>query len=110
MKAITYSRYGSPDVLKFEEIQKPTPKDGEVFIKVRAASINPIDWHLMRGSPYFLRMMTGLGKPKLQQLGVDVAGHVEAVGKNVTAFKTGDAVFGTCRGSLAEYACAAESA
>ena len=109
MKAIVYTEYGSPDVLKFAEIPKPTAKDNEVLIKVRSASVNPIDWHFMRGSPYFIRIMTGLGKPKVQQLGSDVAGEVEAVGRNVTLFKPGDAVFGTCRGSLAEYVCARES-
>jgi len=109
MKAVVFTEYGSPDVLKFAEIPKPAAKDNEVLIKVRAASVNPIDWHFMRGSPYLLRIMTGLRKPKMQQLGSDVAGEVEAIGSQVTKFKPGDAVFGTCRGSLAEYVCARES-
>ena len=110
MKAIIYSNYGSPDVLKCEEIEKPTPGDNQVLIKVHAASVNPLDWHFMRGTPYFLRLMAGLRKPKDRRLGVDVAGHIEAVGRNVTQFKPGDEVFGSCRGAFAEYACTSESA
>src|SRR5947199_736690 len=108
MKAIVYSNYGSPDVLKCEEIEKPVPKDNEVLIRVRAASLNPVDGHLMRG-PLPLRPMTGLRKPRNARLGVDVSGHVEAVGRNATQFKPGDEVFGACRAALAEYACASES-
>jgi NADPH:quinone reductase-like Zn-dependent oxidoreductase len=110
MKAILYRRYGSPDVLQVEETAKPNPGDTEVLIKVRAASVNPYDWHFMRGTPYPLRLMAGLGKPKDQRLGADVAGEVETVGARVTRFKPGDAVFGMCRGAFAEYACASESA
>jgi NADPH:quinone reductase-like Zn-dependent oxidoreductase len=110
MKAIVYSRYGSPDVLRYEEIEKPTAGDGEVLIRVRAASVNPFDWHLMRGMPYFLRIVAGLRQPKETRLGVDVAGEVEATGKKVTSFKAGDEVFGACRGALAEYARTPESA
>ena len=110
MKAIVYHHYGSPDVLKCEEIEKPAPGDNEVLIKVRAASVNPLDWHFMRGTPYFVRIMAGLRKPKVTRLGVDVAGQVEAAGRNVTQFKPGDEVFGACRGAFAEYACAPESA
>ncbi|HEV8631880.1 MAG TPA: NAD(P)-dependent alcohol dehydrogenase [Thermoanaerobaculia bacterium] len=110
MKAIVYSQYGSPDVLHCEEIAKPTPADHEVLIRVRAAALNPLDWHFMRGTPYFMRLMSGLRRPKVKQLGVDVAGEVEALGSGVTRFAPGDAVFGTCRGAFAEYACAAESA
>jgi NADPH:quinone reductase-like Zn-dependent oxidoreductase len=110
MKAVVYYNYGSPDVLKCEEIEKPTAGDNEVLINVCAASVNPLDWHLMRGTPYFLRMVAGLRKPKDRRLGVDVAGQVEAVGRNVTQFKPGDEVFGACHGALAEYACAPESA
>ena len=109
MKAITYHRYGSPDVLEYEDIEKPAPGDNEVLIKVRAASVNPFDWHFMRGSPYFLRIVAGLRKPKMTRLGVDVAGQVEAVGRNVTQFKPGDEVFGVCREAFAEYARASES-
>jgi NADPH:quinone reductase-like Zn-dependent oxidoreductase len=109
MKAIVYHRYGSPDVLKCEEIEKPTAEDNEVLIKVRAASVNPADWHLMEGKPPFARLLFGLRKPKITRLGVDVAGQVEAVGKDVTKFKPGDEVFGACRGAFAEYACTSES-
>lgn len=108
MKAIVYHNYGSPDVLKLEEIDKPTPGDDEVLIKVRAASVNTLDWRFVRGTPYFMRIMAGLRKPKITRLGIDVAGQVEAVGGNITHFKPGDEVFGACRGALAEYACAAE--
>src|SRR5664279_4602312 len=110
MRAIFYREYGPPDVLQLGEIEKPTAADNEVLIKVRAASANPLDWHFMRGMPYFVRMMLGLRKPKDTRLGVDVAGQVEATGRNVTQFRPGDEVFGTCRGAFAEYACAAESA
>ncbi len=108
MKAIVYYSYGSPDVLKCEEIEKPTAGDNEVLIKVRAASVNPFDWHFMRGTPYIVRIGAGLRKPKVTRLGVDVAGQVEAVGRNVTQFKPGDEVFGVCRGAFAEYVCATE--
>ena len=110
MKAIVYHAYGSPDVLGCEELEKPVAAANEVLIEVRAASVNPLDWHLMRGAPYLVRMMAGLRKPKDARLGADVAGRVEAVGRNVTRFKPGDGVFGSCRGAFAEYACAAESA
>ena len=110
MKAIVYYNYGSPDVLKCEELKKPTPGDDEVFIEVRAASVNPLDWHFMRGTPYILRIHAGLRKPKITRLGVDVAGQVEAVGRNVNQFKPGDEVFGSCRGAFAEYVCTSESA
>jgi NADPH:quinone reductase-like Zn-dependent oxidoreductase len=105
MKAIVYHNYGSPDVLKCEEMEKPTAGDAEVLIRVRAASVNPYDWHLMEGKP---RILFGL-KPKDTRLGRDVAGQVEAVGKDVTQFKPGDEVFGVCRGAFAEYACASEA-
>ena len=108
MKAILYHHYGSPDVLQCEEIETPTPDDDEVLIKVRAASVNPID-RLFRGRPYLVRIKIGLSKPKDPRLGRDVAGQVEAVGRNVTQFKPGDEVFGTCSGAYAEYACAAGS-
>ncbi len=111
MKAIVYSDYGSPDVLKCEEIEKPTAGDNEVLIRVRAASVNPADWRLMRGSPYIVRMLFGLRKPTASRPGrpgVDVAGQVEAVGRTVTQFKPGDEVFGSCRGAFAEYACTSE--
>src|SRR5216683_3182225 len=109
MKAIVYHEYGSPDVLKFEEVEKPVPKDDEVLIKVRAASVNPLDWRLMKGKPRVLRIMIRLLKMPIGRPGVDVAGEVEAVGSNVTQFKPGDEVFGACRGAFAEYACTAAS-
>src|SRR5271157_581244 len=109
MKAIVYHKYGSPDVLAFEEVEKPTFGDDKVLIRVRAAAVNPLDWHFMRGEPYVLRLQAGLRKPKDPRMGVDVAGQVEAVGKNVTRFKPGDAVFGGCGGAFAEFARASES-
>ena len=110
MNAITYHHYGSPDVLALEEIPKPAPGQNEVLVKVRAASVNPFDWHFMRGTPYAVRVIAGLRKPKITGLGVDVAGEVEAVGRNVTQFSPGDEVFGTCRGAFADYVCSSESA
>jgi NADPH:quinone reductase-like Zn-dependent oxidoreductase len=110
MKAIVYHEHGSADVLKLEDVEKPVPKDDEVLIKVRAASINPLDWRLMRGEPKIIRVMARLmaglstGRP-----GVDVAGEVEAAGNNVKKFKVGDEVFGSCAGALAEYTCSGES-
>lgn len=109
MKAIVYHNYGSPDVLKCVEVEKPAAGDDEVLIKVCAASVNPLDFHFMRGTPFFIRIMAGLRKPKNTGVGRDVAGRVEAVGRNVTEFKPGDEVFGTCRGAFAEYVCASES-
>jgi NADPH:quinone reductase-like Zn-dependent oxidoreductase len=110
MKAITCERYGSPDVLRLVEVARPAPKDAEVLIRVRAAAVNPLDWHLMRGKPYIGRLLLGVLKPKHTGPGRDVAGEVVAVGKDVTQFKPGDEVFGACRGAFAEYACATESA
>ena len=107
MKAIVYEGFGSPDILRCQDIEKPTPGESKVLIKVRAASINPLDWKLMKGGPFLVRMMLGLGKPKLRRPGVDVAGEVEAIGRNVTEFKPGDEVFGTCFGAFAEYATSA---
>jgi NADPH:quinone reductase-like Zn-dependent oxidoreductase len=104
MKAIVYQEFGSPDILRCEEIDKPVPGDNEVLIKVRAASVNPLDWKLVKGGPFIVRLLLELGKPKIKRPGVDVAGQVEAVGRNVTQFKPGDEVFGTCRGAFAEYA------
>jgi len=103
MKAVLYRCYGSPEVLKVEEIVKPTPKDDEVLVKVRAVAVNPLDWHYMRGEPYFLRQSNGIGTPNSPRLGVDFAGTVEAVGEKVTAFKPGDAVYGGKQGAFAEY-------
>ncbi len=109
MKAAIYTKYGPPDVVQIKDIEKPVPRDNEVLIRVRATSVNPLDWHFMRGEPYIVRAMSGLRKPKITQLGVDVAGQVEAVGRSVTQFKPGDEVFGACRGAFAEYGCTPES-
>lgn len=94
MKAIVCKRYGPPEVLRLQEIDKPTPGDNEVLIKVHTASLNAADWHVMRGSPYLMRFVFGFRGPKYPVPGSDVSGIVEAVGKNVTQFKVGDAVFG----------------
>ena len=109
MKAILFTEYGSPDVLQFKDVEKPVPADNEVLIKVYAASANPLDWHSMRGAPFLARVEFGLQKPRDPRLGADVAGRVEAVGKNVTQFQIGDEVFGDIfKGSFAEYACTSE--
>jgi len=110
MKAVVFRAYGPPNLLRCEEIDKPTPGADEILIAVRAASVNPFDWHLMRGSPYFLRAQTGLRAPKVTRLGVDLAGQVEAIGRNITRFQPGDEVFGASRGAFAEYVCARENA
>ncbi len=109
MKAIRYCEYGSPDVVKLENVEKPVPNDNQVLIKVRAASLNALDAYLIRDS-WLGRLMFGLRKPRDTRLGRDVAGQVEAIGKSVTQFKPGDEVFGLCRGTLAEYAVAFERA
>ena len=103
MKAIVRERYGSPEVLELKDVARPVVDDDSVLVRVRAASINAYDWHMMRGSPSLVRMMAGLRKPKSSAMGVDLAGQVEAVGKNVTQFRPGDEVFGSRVGSLAEY-------
>ena len=110
MKAIVYHQYGSPDVLELQDIDKPTMKDDEVLVRVRAASANPADWHFMRGVPYVMRPQSGLRKPKKSVLGGDIAGRVEAVGKHVTQFRPGNEVFGNVgAGGFAEYTCVSES-
>jgi NADPH:quinone reductase-like Zn-dependent oxidoreductase len=103
MRAAIYRCYGSPDVLEVTQVEKPVPTDNEVLVKIRAASVNPLDWHYLRGSPYFLRLGSGIGKPKDTRLGVDFSGTVEAVGDGVTQFKPGDEVFGGGTGAFAEY-------
>ncbi len=112
MKAIVFSKYGPPDLLEKKEIEKPVPKSDEVLIKVHAASVNPLDWHIMRGAPKFARVSFGLFKPKVKSLGADVAGMIVETGKNVTKFKTFDEVFGELGlkyiGSFAEYVLAKE--
>jgi NADPH:quinone reductase-like Zn-dependent oxidoreductase len=108
MKAIVQRKYGSPDVLKFTDATKPVPKDDEVQVRVRAAAVNIGDWHLLRGTPYVMRIVVGLSKPRHEIPGMDVAGQVEAVGSQVKQFQPGDEVFGWCNGAFAEYACARE--
>jgi 2-desacetyl-2-hydroxyethyl bacteriochlorophyllide A dehydrogenase len=110
MKAIIYTKYGPPEVLQLKEIEKPVPKDNEVLVKVFAASANPADWHMIRGEPKFARLVFGLFKPKNIIPGIDIAGKVEAVGKNVKEFQPGDEVFGDCGwgGAFAEYVCVSE--
>src|SRR5580692_9559996 len=103
MKAVVYRCYGTPDVLKLEEIAKPPPADDRVLVKVHAASVNPLDWHYMRGKPYIVRPMAGVGKPDSILMGADFAGTIESVGKNVTRFKPGDEVFGDRDGAFGEY-------
>jgi NADPH:quinone reductase-like Zn-dependent oxidoreductase len=122
MKAVVYGRYGSPDVLQFTEIDEPVARDDQVLVRVRAASLNPADWHFMRGLPYPVRMINGLHKPrKVTVLGSDLAGQVEAVGNDVTHLRPGEEVFGRTRaghrpdpraevatGGCAEYACVSD--
>jgi NADPH:quinone reductase-like Zn-dependent oxidoreductase len=107
MKAIVQARYGSPDVLQLRDISKPILKADEVLVRVRAAAVNIGDWHLLRGVPYAMRVVTGLRKPRRDVPGLDIAGQVESVGDNVSQFRAGDEVFGWCRGAFAEYASAA---
>ncbi len=105
MRAVVYCDYGLTN-LKLENIEKPVPTDDQLLVRVRAASLNPYDWHFIEGTPYIMRLMgVGLRKPKDTRLGVDFAGTVEAVGKNVTQFKPGDEVFGGRGGAFAEYVC-----
>jgi NADPH:quinone reductase-like Zn-dependent oxidoreductase len=113
MKAVLYTKYGSPDVLQLQEVEKPVPKDDEVLIKVHAASINDWDWGLLHGAPFTNRLLFGLLKPKKKILGSDIAGRIEAVGNNVKRFRPGDEVFGDLSGDwggFAEYVCAREKA
>ena len=114
MKAIVYTKYGPPDVLQLTEVAKPAPKDNEVLVKVHAASVNDWDWGLLRGKPFVNRLLFGLLKPKIKILGVDIAGRVEAAGRNVKQFQPGDEVFGDISGcgwgGFAEYVCVPENA
>lgn len=114
MKAMIYTQYGTPDVLQFKEVEKPAPKDNEVLIRVHAASLNSYDWRFLTANPFLVRLNGGLFRPRDPILGVDVAGRVEAVGRNVTQFRPGDAVFGDLsaghKGAFAEYVCADENA
>ncbi len=115
MKAIVYTKYGPPDVLHLEEVEKPAPGDGQVLVQVHAASLNAADWHIVRADPFLVRLMAGgLLKPKYRTPGADVAGRVEAVGSNVTQFQPGDEVFdvisGCGWGALAEFVCVSDNA
>jgi NADPH:quinone reductase-like Zn-dependent oxidoreductase len=113
MKAVVYSKYGPPDVLHLKEVEKPTPKDDEVLVKVHAASVNDWDWGLLRGTPFMNRLFFGLLKPKMKILGCDIAGRIEAVGRNIKQFQPGDEVYGDLSGcgfgGFAEYVCAREN-
>jgi NADPH:quinone reductase-like Zn-dependent oxidoreductase len=114
MKAIVFTEYGLTDVLELKEVEKPTPKDNEVLIKVHAASVNDWDWGILRGKPFVNRLLFGLQKPKIKILGCDIAGQVETVGRNVKQFQPGNEVFGDISGcgwgGFAEYVCARENA
>ena len=107
MKAIVHERFGSPEVLELREVEEPGVGDGDVLVRVQAASVNPADWYAMTGAPYVARVQMGLRKPK-GRLGLDLAGEVTAVGGNVTRFKPGDEVFGAGTGTLAEYVAVSE--
>ena len=108
MKAIVNREYGPPEDLKLQELEKPALGEDSVLVRVRAASVNPYDWHVVRGLPYFVRLSEGLRRPKHPIPGVDVAGEVEAVGENVARFQPGDEVFGGRSGAFAEYVCGVE--
>lgn len=110
MKAIVYHKYGTAEMLELEEVPKAAPRENEVLIRVCAAAVNPLDWHVIRGAPWFLRLFTGLTKPKRTRLGMDVAGTVVAIGPGVTDLGPGTEVFGAVDGAFAEYACAQDSA
>jgi NADPH:quinone reductase-like Zn-dependent oxidoreductase len=104
MKAVVYQCYGSPDeVVEYTEVSKPVPAEGEMLVRVKAAAVNPLDWHYIRGTPYFMRLFAGLGAPDDPKLGVDFSGVVEAVGEGVERFQPGDEVFGARSGAFAEY-------
>src|ERR1700761_2313902 len=108
MKAIVQRRYGSPDVLRLSDVDKPAVGDDQVLVRVHAAAVNIGDWHLVRGVPYVIRLVAGLRRPRREIPGLDIAGQVEAVGQNVRQFRRGDEVFGWCKAAFAEYACAPE--
>ncbi len=114
MKAITYTEYGTPDVIRIEDVEKPSPKDNEVLVKIHAVSLNAYDWHFLSADIFMMRLMgVGMFKPKNTRLGADFSGRVESVGKNVTQFKTGDEVYGDAaacgNGAFAEYKCVTEN-
>ncbi len=105
VKAVVYHKYGSPDVLELKDVDKPVVDDDGVLVRVRAASVNPADWYALAGTPYVARIAVGLLKPKSDRLGIDFAGTVEAVGRDVTQFRPGGEVFGGKSGAFAEYVC-----
>jgi NADPH:quinone reductase-like Zn-dependent oxidoreductase len=109
MKAVVQVNYGSSDVLELRDIDKPVVKDDEVLVRVRAAAVNIGDWHLLQGVPYVMRLGIGLRKPRREIPGLDIAGQVEAIGRNLKQFQPGDEVFGWCKGAFAEYARTAET-
>src|SRR5438876_481892 len=109
MRAMVYERYGSPEVLELREVERPAVTADGVLVRVHASSVNPYDWHFMTGTPLLVRLGAGLRKPKNGRLGVDFAGTVEAVGKDVARFEPGDDVFGTRNGAFAEYVCVQEA-
>ncbi len=109
MRAIVQDRYGPPDVLELRDVDEPAVGEGRVLVEVQAAAVNPLDWHIMRGKPFFVRLTSGMRRPKQPVRGVDVAGVVASVGSGVTRFRPGDPVFGFCGGALAEYVAGGES-
>lgn len=110
MKAVIRTQYGSTDELELREVDKPVPEDNQVLVKIHAVSINPLDYHVLHGTPFIIRLMGfGIFKPKHQIIGADISGVVESVGKDVTQFKPGDEVYGSGIGGFAEYACYQES-
>ena len=109
MKAILYRRYGPPETLKLEEIEKPAPAPNELLIRVHDAALNPLDWHYMRGTPYIVRLQLGMGRPRRYRLGEDFSGTVAAIGPQISHFKVGDEIFGTADGALGEYATSTEA-
>ncbi len=109
MKAIRYNQYGSPEVLRLMEVDRPSPGEGEVLVRIHAAAANPLDWHFMRADPFFIRFFSGVLRPKDQRLGADIAGRVEALGPNTNQFEVGDEVYtDISRGGFAEYASVSE--
>ena len=110
MKSVTYKKYGSAEVLEISEVEVPAITENQVLVKVQAVSINPADWHFMRGTPYLVRLQSGLTKPKIGKFGLDMAGVVESVGASVSEFQVGDEVFGESMGVLSEFAVFSHSA
>ena len=110
MKAIVLTKYGSPNDLQLKEIEQPVPEDDEVLVKIHAVSVNDWDWGMVRGKPFYIRLLCGLLTPKINIPGVDIAGQIESAGKNVKRFQPGDAVYGDLSecgfGGFAEYVCA----